>query len=105
MKKVILTDKTPALAFKINAFITHEVFVVLLADYFYNRSQDFPKQLRRKQAIEILLRQFCRFGRQGEHQDGFFEAANGMHEKYMCVYNLASAWAQKNYPYLTPKNK
>lgn len=103
MRKIKIRNCKPAFLVTVDIVITKGVFCTALTDYFYVKNQSFPQALSKTEGKNILVNQLQFFGRQGEHQPGFFEASDGLGDIYNAIYEKAESWVSKNYPYLIVK--
>lgn len=100
MRKSFLESGVPIFVVKIESYVSASVFITSLTDYYYVNQLEFDTRLSKREAVKILKRQLFTYGVQGEHMDGFFEAANDVWPLYEAIQKQARDWVQKNYPYL-----
>ncbi|WP_286709986.1 MULTISPECIES: hypothetical protein [Sphingobacterium] len=101
MNKGTLKSGAPCLYYRTEVVITFRTFTTALADYFYTQG-DIAKldKLTKKRAEEILKTQIRLFGKQGEHQSGFFESTDEVGEEYNSTYDSVREWIMNKYPHL-----
>ena len=80
--------------------VTLRVFAVALTDTFYNKGEEFPERLTKKEAEKILRLSLFSYGCQGQYEDGYFEASFEESEKYANISNSAFAWVKEKYEWL-----
>jgi hypothetical protein len=101
MKKTKLIGGTPIYKINVSHCVRASTFTIALLDYFYDRNEDFNKNITKKEAIVILKKQLNYFGIQGKSFDNIYEPANCeisvIRNK---IYNEAYQWVIKKYPHL-----
>jgi len=75
-------------------------FCLALTDHFSREGENFDSSITKKAAKKILINELKWYGQQGEHTDGFFEAAYEIGELRNSIFAECEKWVIKNYPYL-----
>jgi hypothetical protein len=101
MKKSQLKDGRRMFIFRIEHFVKADDFATALTDRYYNQHEFFPKNLKKKDAEEILKKSLFFFGIQGEYYDGYFEATYEEGTRYNNIYKDALEWVKSKYEWLS----
>lgn len=99
MKQSKLRDGTKMHVVPIRHFVTLTAFSSKLADKFYNDGTEFPENLSKKEAKQILSKGLFLHGINSEYGDGCFEASYEEGTRYNSIFDKAHEWVLKNYPY------
>lgn len=85
---------------RIDHFVTVRVFTKALTEHFYNKNEDFPSKLIRKEAEKILKHRLFFHGIKGEYEVGHFEASFEEGEKFKKIWNHAYEFVSSRYTWL-----
>ncbi|MFA7616931.1 MAG: hypothetical protein WCY16_10165 [Weeksellaceae bacterium] len=85
---------------RIDHFVTIRVFTKALTEHFYNKNEDFPSKLIRKEAEKILKHRLFFHGINGEYEAGYFEVSFEESEKFKKIWNHAYEFVSSRYTWL-----
>jgi hypothetical protein len=94
-------DGTPYVEIRISILVTKIVFAKALADHYWTNNEPFDIDIGRREAVTILKNQLSLKGREGIETDHWESAAESFVEVHNAIYEQASEWIEKNYPYLS----
>lgn len=100
MKESRLKNGEPMYVVPIRCFVKISAFATALQDYYYGKSEPFPKNLKKKDAVVILKRQLFHNGIRGEYDGQAFEGSSELGEERNALYEQCHEWVARNYPYL-----
>lgn len=102
MKKGMLQDGRPMFRIKVEHFVKWHDFAKALACFYWAKSEVFPLNLKKKEAMEILSTSLFHYGLHGELDTTLWEGSGDGLNPYNDLYDASTKWVGKNYPYLIP---
>lgn len=100
MRKGVLQTGDNMLVLNTKHYVTLRVFTNALAEHFYNRNEDFPEKLTKKEAEKILRRRLFFHGIEGEYEVGYFESSFENGEKFNKIFDSAKTFVRNKYSHL-----
>lgn len=87
---------------KVEMAVSKRIFVMVLAEYFHSKYEEFPSNLTKTAAKEILKHGLFQNGMSGMYPDSALMPDDTV-ESYNELWEIANQWVSENYPYLNQK--